>query len=68
MRKFLEAAGFLLLVQGIGGLVHEWTGWFGLWTVVHRPDALQGHEVFASIVLAVAGVAVLVASERVGQK
>ncbi|MFI6473044.1 hypothetical protein ACIBL5_22630 [Streptomyces sp. NPDC050516] len=68
MRKFLEVAGFLLLVQGIGGLVHEWTGWFSLWTLVHRPDALAGHEVFASIVLAVAGVAVLIASERAAKK
>ncbi|MFF3698125.1 hypothetical protein [Streptomyces sp. NPDC002221] len=68
MRKFLEVAGFLLLVQGIGGLVHEWTGWFDLWTVVHRPDALEGHEVFASIVLAVAGVAVLIASDRMAEK
>ncbi|MFJ8312865.1 MULTISPECIES: hypothetical protein [unclassified Streptomyces] len=64
MRKFLEVAGFVLLVQGIGGLLHEWTGWFDLWTVVHRPDALAGHEIFASIVLAVAGAAVLIAAER----
>ena len=48
--------------------MHEWTGWFSLWTLVHRPDALEGHEVFASIVLAVAGVAVLVASERAAKK
>ncbi|MFE9533310.1 hypothetical protein [Streptomyces sp. NPDC006691] len=68
MRKFLEVAGFLLLVQGIGGLVHEWTGWFGLWTVVHRLGVLEGHEVFASIVLAVAGGAVLIASDRVVKK
>ncbi|MEV5949219.1 hypothetical protein [Streptomyces sp. NPDC051993] len=64
MRKFLEAAGVVLLVQGVGGLLHEWTGWFGLWTVVHRPDALAGHEIFASVVLAAAGVAVLIAAER----
>ncbi|MFD7013748.1 hypothetical protein [Streptomyces sp. NPDC059928] len=64
MRKFLEVAGVVLLVQGVGGLLHEWTGWFGLWTVVHRPDALAGHEIFASVVLAVAGVAVLIAAER----
>ncbi|MGW2862018.1 hypothetical protein [Streptomyces sp. SDr-06] len=64
MRRFLEVTGGLLLVQGVGGLLHEWTGWFGLWTLVHRPDALAGHEVFASIVLAAAGVAVLIASER----
>ncbi|WP_329462357.1 hypothetical protein [Streptomyces sp. NBC_01431] len=64
MRKFLEVAGVVLLVQGVGGLLHEWTGWFGLWTVVHRPNALAGHEIFASVVLAVAGVAVLIAAER----
>ncbi|MEV8526169.1 hypothetical protein AB0451_18695 [Streptomyces sp. NPDC052000] len=64
MRKFLEVAGVVLLVQGVGGLLHEWTGWFDLWTVVHRPNALAGHEIFASVVLAVAGVAVLIAAER----
>ncbi|MFG2720864.1 hypothetical protein ACGFW5_21580 [Streptomyces sp. NPDC048416] len=68
MRKFLEATGLLLLLQGVGGLLHEWTGWFGLWALVHRPDAPAGHEVFASMVLVVVGVAVLIASERAAQK
>ncbi|MEU9099814.1 hypothetical protein [Streptomyces sp. NPDC048361] len=68
MRKCLEVAGVVLLLQGVGGLLHEWTGWFSLWTLVHRSGALAGHEVFASIVLAVAGVAVLIASERAAKK
>ncbi|MFG3282194.1 hypothetical protein [Streptomyces sp. NPDC048111] len=68
MRKFLEVAGLLLLLQGIGGLLHQWTGWFKLWALVHRVDALQGHEVFASIVLAVTGAALLLASERAPKK
>ncbi|MEU3372233.1 hypothetical protein ACFYM2_07180 [Streptomyces sp. NPDC006711] len=64
MRKFLEVAGWLLLLQGVGALLHGWTGWFQPWALVYRVGVLAGHEVFASIVLAVAGAALLLASRR----
>ncbi|WP_329402360.1 hypothetical protein [Streptomyces melanogenes] len=67
MKKVLEVAGFVLLVQGVGGLIHEWTGWFRLWSVLHRPDFLAGHEIFASVVVAVLGAALLIASDRAPQ-
>ncbi|WP_315904299.1 hypothetical protein [Streptomyces sp. ASQP_92] len=65
MKKFLEVTGWLLLLQGVGGLLHTWTGWFERWALVYRVGLLEGHEIFASIVLAVAGAAVLIASDRV---
>lgn len=63
MKRFLEVAGFVLLVQGAGGLLHEWTGWFGTWSVLHRAGFLAGHEIFAGVVVAVLGAALLVASD-----
>lgn len=64
MKKIFEVAGFLLFVWGVGGVVHELTGWFKLWGVVDRLDFLDGYEMFASIVLAVVGVVLMVAADR----
>ncbi|WP_030454516.1 hypothetical protein [Herbidospora cretacea] len=59
MRKLVELLGLLFLVQGAGGLVYEWIGWFRLWVVVRHLDFLQGYEIVANIVLIVAGLLVL---------
>ncbi|MFF8841577.1 hypothetical protein ACF08N_02430 [Streptomyces sp. NPDC015127] len=67
MKKILEVVGFLLFVWGAAGVLHELTGWFKLWGVVARLDFLDGHELYASIVLAVLGGALMVASDRVGR-
>lgn len=65
MRKFLETAGFLVFVEGVAGLLYEWTGWFRLWAVVARLDVLDGYGIYVSIVLVVTGGAVMVAADSV---
>lgn len=67
MKRIFEVVGFLLTLWGVAGLVHEWFGWFKLWGVVAKLGWFEGYEVYASIVLAVAGLALMVASERVGR-
>ncbi|MEU3828472.1 hypothetical protein GT045_06180 [Streptomyces sp. SID486] len=61
MKQVLEVLGFIALVQGGMGLVHEFTGWqVGL---VQRVGFLHGHEVYASVALVVLGVALFAAAE-----
>ncbi|MCZ0986049.1 hypothetical protein [Streptomyces diastatochromogenes] len=49
MRQLLELLGFIALVQGVLGLVHEFTDWHvGL---VQRIGFLDGYEVYASVAL-----------------
>ncbi|ALC19731.1 hypothetical protein ACH46N_01635 [Streptomyces pristinaespiralis] len=64
MKKILEVGGFLLFVWGAAGVAHELTGWFRFWGVVRRLSFLDGHELYASIVLAVLGGVMMVASDR----
>ncbi|MEU0391702.1 hypothetical protein ABZ208_02730 [Streptomyces sp. NPDC006208] len=68
MRKFCEVAGFVLFLWGAAGVLHELTGWFRLWGVVRRLDFLDGYELYASIVLAVVGMALMVAADRPGRR
>ncbi|QNP66190.1 hypothetical protein [Streptomyces genisteinicus] len=68
MRKLFEVAGFLLFLWGAAGVVHEVTGWFGLWGVVRRLDFLEGYEMFAGIVMAVTGLVLMVAADRPGRR
>ncbi|GAA1366384.1 hypothetical protein GCM10009612_50000 [Streptomyces beijiangensis] len=58
-------AGVLLLIQGVGGLLHEAFDWFPLTGLVTRLGFLDGYEIFSDIVLTVTGLAVLIASDRV---
>ncbi|GGY15224.1 hypothetical protein [Streptomyces djakartensis] len=60
MKQVLEILGFLALVQGVAGLVHEFTGWN--WGLVRRPGVLDGYEVYASIALLVLGIALFAAA------
>ncbi|MFG2121019.1 hypothetical protein [Streptomyces sp. NPDC048710] len=49
MKQVLELLGFIALVQGVMGLVHEFTHWHvGL---VQRIGFLDGYEVYASVAL-----------------
>jgi hypothetical protein len=64
MKKLCESVGFIVFIQGVAGLLHEWTGWFRLWGVVRRVEFLSSYPVFVNIVLVVAGVAVMVAADR----
>ncbi|MFF9813584.1 hypothetical protein [Streptomyces sp. NPDC014006] len=62
MKTLLETLGFLALVQGAMGLLHEFTDWHvGL---VQRVGLLDGHEVYASVALIVLAIALFAAAER----
>ncbi|MET8450597.1 hypothetical protein [Streptomyces sp. NPDC005209] len=61
MKKLLEVLGFLALVQGVLGLVHEFTHWHvGL---VQRLGFLDGYGVYASVALLALACALLAAAE-----
>lgn len=61
MKKLLELIGFLALVQGVLGLVHEFTHWHvGL---VQKLGFLDGHEVYVSAALVVLACALFAAAE-----
>ncbi|WP_432069565.1 hypothetical protein [Streptomyces sp. AA1529] len=69
MKNFLGFVSFVLLAQGVGGILHEVTGGrFKLWTVVQRIGFLDGYEVYACVLLLVLGVAVGAASDAVGRR
>ncbi|MFE3740251.1 hypothetical protein [Streptomyces sp. NPDC059134] len=56
MKTFLGLLCFVLLSQGVGGLLYELTdGWFQLWSFVSRADFFDGYEIYVSVVLIVAG-------------
>jgi hypothetical protein len=61
MKQLLEFLGFIALVQGVAGLVHEFTDW--KWGLVQRLGFLDGHELYASIALVLLGVALFAAAE-----
>ncbi|MDJ1135274.1 hypothetical protein [Streptomyces iconiensis] len=66
MKNFLGLVAFLLITQGVGGLLHEVTGgWFRMWTLVHRIGFLDGYEVYVCVLLIALGVAVGGASAAV---
>ncbi|MER6345888.1 hypothetical protein ACWC10_07700 [Streptomyces sp. NPDC001595] len=61
MKQVLEVLGFLALVQGVMGLLHEFTDWdMGL---VRRIGFLDGYEVFASVALVVLACALFAAAD-----
>ncbi len=60
MKQVLEIVGFLALVQGVAGLVHEFTDWD--WGLVQRLGFLDGYELYASVALLVLGVALFAAA------
>ncbi|MFI8929998.1 hypothetical protein ACIG3E_20240 [Streptomyces sp. NPDC053474] len=63
MKKLLEGIGFLLLVQGAAGLVHEFTGWARGWGVIQHLGFADGYELYLSIALVVLAVALFAAAE-----
>jgi hypothetical protein len=66
VKSFLGFLCFVLLSQGVGGLLYELTGgWFRLWSVVARFGVFDGYEIYVSVVLIVAGVAMGAASDAV---
>jgi hypothetical protein len=61
MKQLLELLGLLALVQGVMGLVHEFTDWhMGL---VQRVGFLDGYEIYASVTLVVLAFALFAVAE-----
>ncbi|NBM15276.1 hypothetical protein [Streptomyces sp. GC420] len=68
MKRSLEFVGMVLLVEGGGGLLAGLSGLtLPVWIVLPRIGFLDGYQVFSGAVLAVLGLAVLVASDRVAR-
>jgi hypothetical protein len=63
MKQILELLGFLALVQGTLGLVHEITGRLHGWGLVQRLGFLDGYEIYASVTLLVLAFALFAAAE-----
>ncbi|MFE0513104.1 hypothetical protein [Streptomyces sp. NPDC058964] len=61
MKQVLELTGFVALVQGVLGLVHELTHWHV--GFVQRLGFLDGYEVYASAGLVVSAFALFAAAE-----
>ncbi|MFB7507966.1 hypothetical protein [Streptomyces broussonetiae] len=62
MKKVLETVGFVALVQGVLGLVQEFTHWqVGL---LRRISFLDGYNAVVSFVLIVLACALFAAAER----
>ncbi|MCT2591486.1 hypothetical protein LHJ74_16515 [Streptomyces sp. N2-109] len=65
MKSLLGFLSFILISQGLGGLLHELTGGaFHLWGLVHKTAFLEGFEIYVSLLLVVLGVAVGTAAGR----
>ncbi|MEU6106895.1 hypothetical protein ACFVDU_10090 [Streptomyces albidoflavus] len=62
MRKILEIAGFLLLLQGVMGLVTAFTDRFDV-GLISRVGFLDGYEVYASIAALVLALALFALAE-----
>jgi hypothetical protein len=61
MKQLLELLGLLALVQGVMGLLHEFTDWHvGL---VQKLGFLDGYGVYASVALVVLSIALFAAAE-----
>jgi hypothetical protein len=65
MQRFGGALGFLIAINGVSGLIHEWLGWFRIWAAVRYFDFLDGYEVVANIALILIGVVVMMAAHQV---
>lgn len=66
MRKASQLLGMVMVLQGVGGAVDQLGVrlWGGLFLAKHL-EFLAGYEIFANVVLAVVGVVVVVAADRV---
>ncbi|MFF7450282.1 MULTISPECIES: hypothetical protein [unclassified Streptomyces] len=61
MKQLLELFGFLALVQGVAGLLHEFTDLH--WGLVQKIGFLDGYELYASVTLLVLAIALFAAAE-----
>ncbi|WP_327698537.1 hypothetical protein [Streptomyces sp. NBC_00459] len=61
MKQLLEIVGFLALVQGVLGLLNEFTDLH--WGLVQKLGLLDGYEIYASVALLVLSFALFAAAE-----
>ncbi|MFF8532675.1 hypothetical protein ACF07B_12060 [Streptomyces sp. NPDC015532] len=62
MKQVLEVLGVVALVQGVLGLLQEFTGRLHGWGLVRRLGFLDGHELYASAALVVLALALFAAA------
>ncbi|WP_214326631.1 hypothetical protein [Nonomuraea sediminis] len=71
MKVILQLLGWLLLLQGVGGVINTLFGWWR-WAhdflLVNRLPFLHGYEVFGAIVIGVLGLVLLSAAESLTRK
>ncbi|MEJ3656915.1 hypothetical protein WEH80_28535 [Actinomycetes bacterium KLBMP 9759] len=60
----LEVLGIIMIVQGIGGFINNWLDGSPSWFLVNYIPALNGFEMPASVVIAVAGAVLAGVGER----
>ncbi|MEY9995409.1 putative membrane protein [Streptomyces sp. V4I8] len=60
MKQLLEFLGVIALVQGVAGLLNEFTDWD--WGLVQRIGFLDGYGIYASVALLVLAVALFAAA------
>ncbi|MFC8670428.1 MULTISPECIES: hypothetical protein [Streptomyces] len=63
MKQALEFLGVVALIQGVAGLVYEFTGRLRGWGLVQRLDFLDGREIYGSVALLVLAFALFAAAE-----
>ncbi|MHA5053280.1 hypothetical protein [Streptomyces sp. SD15] len=63
MKQVLEFLRVIAVIQGVAGLVYEFTGWLRGWGLVQRLDFLDGREIYGSIALLVLSFALFAAAE-----
>ncbi|MEU9184208.1 hypothetical protein AB0D14_06500 [Streptomyces sp. NPDC048484] len=63
MKRVLEFLGVIALVQGVVGLVHQFTGRMRDWGLVQRLGFLDGREIYGSAALLVLSFALFAAAE-----
>ncbi|MGW4031326.1 hypothetical protein ACWEFL_18765 [Streptomyces sp. NPDC004838] len=68
MKKILETIGSVLAILGVAGVLRELTGWFSFMGftrfLTDHVDFMKDHGLFTNIVIAVAGVAVVLAADN----
>ncbi|MBW5422760.1 hypothetical protein GKQ77_14510 [Streptomyces sp. BG9H] len=63
MKRLLELFGFLSLVQGAGGVVHDLTDERYGWGLLRRFGLLESYELYVSIALIVLAIALFAVAE-----
>lgn len=68
MKEILRGVSFLLLIQGVGGLINRLAGGGPSWFIVNYIDALQGYEWIACVMFVILGAVVGIQSNKFNHK